>query len=284
MRSPITSFLLASALGLASMITESNAITYPIDGRSLMPGYGSSAVLTRGINLAFCSATVIAEGVAITAAHCNARVGEKIMFVDDLVDDTPDTQARSITKFLPHPGYKFRVLKERPSPYSSSTGKQGRTMYDIALVFFDGSLPDHIIPAKLSERIMDDDFEFSGIGYGDYRALKTVKDLPFPIVKMRAYKGAITAVKTGKYYELGEHVIQMKSNVRGSYWCYGDSGGGLFSRKGDEDVLEGVESYVLGDPRNVECDREVAHFVRIDKLYEWITGSIEAASTPDALD
>lgn len=254
---------------------ESSSITYPSEPRRFSVGFNASGVLVKGFNLNYCSVTAIAENAAITAAHCNPRVGHKVKFVDELYAKTGEAYSRTIYKVISHEKYLFRVREEPPSRFSSSTGKQGRTQFDIAIVFFSGGLPSNVVPAILSADLPKENFEFTGIGYGDYKSLRTISPQPANFVELRAYKAAIRAKHTGKFYEDNDHVVQLRSINEGAYWCYGDSGGGLFSGNSQDPVVEGIESYVLGDPRNVECSRGVAHFVRIDKLRDWIEDALD---------
>jgi V8-like Glu-specific endopeptidase len=195
---------------------------------------------------ALCTASVIGDDIAVTAAHCVRSRGPKpvLLFGRDL--QGPETVKRPITAMKVHPQWK------------KSRG-QGMDEGDIALVKFQGGLPQGYQPVATadSDKILRRGKRAVLAGYG-------ISDAHNRTGSGKLRKAAVTIAdpRPGK-----TEMILDQSHGKGA--CHGDSGGPAYVRSGRKTILAGVtnRSYPAGAPD--DCAHQVV-YTKIGAYRSWI--------------
>ncbi len=172
-----------------------------------------------------CSAVLIAPSVALTAAHCVLKIDLKQLFI--VADDaTYSVYARhTVSSVLIHPKY---------NPANGIIPKIDAPNYDLALIKFDGVLPDRFTPAMYLDSASDRKNIWPVVaGYG-YTSRQKMDPgiLRFTLLKVESYLSA------QNYFSADQS--------QGHGVCLGDSGGPVFFTHGDDFILMGITSAVAG--------------------------------------
>lgn len=158
----------------------------------------------------YCSATIISNNTLLTAAHC---VNENEPWVLIHFSGLEGTLSRTASRSLRHEGYQ---------------DLQGTTRNDVALIFFEGGLPDGFLPATILpvDKALEigDDMQVAGYGAGG----------PLGVL-------AKLNLKVSDFLD-GKKLIKFaQTATRGI--CHGDSGGPAFKVINNQLYLAGVASY-----------------------------------------
>lgn len=238
-------------------------------------------ILTADGNAVFCSAVLVAENLALTAAHClrGARDVTALFFGPNLLGNAA---AARVTAWQQHPQYAHGTL-----PASAD--------FDIAWVRLDGPLPPGVRPALIEA---DHDRLRPGetatlVGYGKTSEWEMHGDferrnVDLPVLEILAHQKRL-----GKYNYDNLITLGVTPN-RGA--CDGDSGGPLYVRHGNTvrvaGITHGVDVFpdipIAADDDVDICAAGKVAYVAVGPHLTWIENSsgillpaVEEA--PDAL-
>lgn len=215
-------------------------------------------VLRRGEQVrSFCTATLLSNELAITAAHCaDVFTKAKVEVMFGLAEEGAAVQFRPLVQFVTHEQYID--LQESNEPARSNRERQststpgatpmveqiqnylpkireafGVDHYDLTLVRFSGGLPEGYVPAKVSRGDQISDLSRVILaGYGDTSGVSQLDSKPGQLRK--------TQVPVAKLDYSSTEFITDESR---SGSCRGDSGGPVFFQTlGGEVELVGVTS------------------------------------------
>ncbi len=209
-------FFVATWAGLAS----AQAINGGISGPSDLAAQTAMIVSTRG---SYCTGTVIARDLMITAAHCVQPASNYAV----TVESGGSTRVVQVARIVLHPKYKPNQFETRvPSP-------------DMAILKLSEPFPARYQPARISADTalpkLGDNFVLAGFGFvrdGDEKSLGKLRSVSLPAVGT-----------TG-----GIMVRLSASNGSSNGACTGDSGGPAF--RGGE--LAGVIGWI-STPAGKNC-------------------------------
>ncbi len=168
-----------------------------------------------------CSAVLIGQNVALTAAHCVLNAAKTNLFI--VADDATFAVSawHGVSQVLIHPNY---------NPKNSIIPQVNAATYDLALVKFAGVMPERFGAASI---MMPNTDRFNiwpvvaGYGYTS-REKVDVGILRFTLLKVNSY-----IIKQNFFYA---------DQTNGHGICNGDSGGPVFMTRGDDFVLIGITS------------------------------------------
>jgi len=198
----------------------------------------------------FCSGTVIAPDVFLTAGHCLAGVNDVSILgitFDNNFFSAPEDHVISPVSYVVHPLY----------------GHDQANLYDLALVFLPAGSTIGITPAKLTTAGLLDDLsahgdlhgvDFTSVGYG---VLADWKHGP-PQLWLEGWRNYASAplmalTPTQIYLNINEDA------TGGGGACYGDSGGPIFLPVNGEDTLVGFTT-----KRSDKYCRAMTTYYRLD--------------------
>jgi V8-like Glu-specific endopeptidase len=228
----VTAVVLGLVLGLGSI---ASAITFGQPDGNQHPNVGAMIVQEPdGEYYLYCSGTLIAPDVFLTASHCTVAAAAYGADPDDVYvtfDSVYDSAAT-----LHHGTYEI----------NPNYGHDMHDLHDVAVIILDGPVPG-ITPAQLPPAGLLDDMkkahelkghEFVTVGYGRLRNEKTRGPHAIGGAGERYY--AEQTFQALKPYWLQ---ISMNPSTGSGGTCYGDSGGPHFL--GDSDMV--VSLTVTGD-------------------------------------
>lgn len=183
----------------------------------------------------FCSGTLIAPTVFLTAGHCmDLLVGTDfpiyVSFDKQIIDEGADANLIQVTGFQVHPSY----------------GHDQANLYDLAVIFLPKGSTKGIKPAKVTTLGLLDDYAASGrltsavfasVGYGN-QAFWKKGPTQFYRDGWRNYSFAplMALTPTQMYLNINEDATE------GGGACFFDSGGPVFLTEGAERTLVAVIS------------------------------------------
>lgn len=193
------------------------------------PAHGAVAALTYGqTSSAFCSATLIAPDVVLTAAHCVGWASPGVIFVYFGGDVEAGGQWVGVSKVMPHPRYSRQGFE-----------------WDIGLLRLSGPAPADAtpipaLPAHLGLTVDDEGAEVEFVGFGRTESNTSGTKLTVP--------GSIARVCDGPEvcaYGGGGEVAPraFAYSMSGGGPCSGDSGGPAFILRDGVEHVAGVTSY-----------------------------------------
>lgn len=180
----------------------------------------------------YCSATIISDNMLLTAAHC---ISENEPWVLIHFSGLEGALSRSASRSLRHENYQ---------------DLQDTTRNDIALVFFDGGLPEGFLPVTIlpADKALDIDDELQLAGYGAGGPQGTLAKVK---LKVNAFLDANRLIKFAQTAQKGI--------------CHGDSGGPAFKIVNNRLYLAGVASYA----NELDCNG-YSVYTRATNFIEWI--------------
>ncbi|MBI3544333.1 MAG: S1 family peptidase [Deltaproteobacteria bacterium] len=177
---------------------------------------------------AFCSATIVAEDLVVTAAHCVRNSHDiEVLFETDTVSEK-NPRRRPIVGYELAPGY------DPDDEHPERRDPPPRNRADFALVRFTGGLPAGFNPAQLvpADHVFHDADEIELAGYGGTFDHTTPND---PVGILRAGHARLRDAR----FSPTELQIDA-SEESSSHNAGGDSGGPALVRIGGEPYLFGV--------------------------------------------
>ncbi|MGZ3773271.1 MAG: S1 family peptidase [Pseudobdellovibrionaceae bacterium] len=182
----------------------------------------------------YCSATIISNKTLLTAAHC---VGQNEPWVLIHFAGLDGIETRKASHSLRHEAYQ---------------DLQDTTRNDMALVFFDGGLPQNFTAASILDPAKELQIgeELQVAGYGQGGPLGTLAKLNLKVVDFLDQKRLIKLDQTTE---------------RGI--CHGDSGGPAFKLINNQMYVVGVASYT----NEMDCSG-YSVYTRASNYIQWIQG------------
>lgn len=180
----------------------------------------------------YCSATIIRENMLLTAAHC---LSENEPWILIHFSGLEGAESRKTSRFLRHEDYQ---------------DLQETTRNDLALVFFDGGLPEGMLPVSILPLDKDleigDELEVAGYGRGSPQGV---------LAKISLKVGDFINSKTLiKFFQTAQSGI-----------CHGDSGGPAFKIVNGSLYLAGVASYA----NEIDCSA-YSVYTKATNYINWI--------------
>lgn len=264
---------LGSTLGCASNAEEEESGS---DGSEIKggkadartaPAVGALVSVFPGVNgelfQAFCTATLIAPKLVVTAKHCTLQARGKWGFATGAFGTSDITTGRGPDRF---------VQADHAEEETTITGGDGVGLgSDVALVHLKQAITD-IEPLAIDGLVASDvGTSFGVVGYGVNKAsvagerrsakvivmARTGKVLP-PLVSFAEYarRSGGTVAENRAAYDgmklLEGYEAVTGHDASGAQLCNGDSGGPLLGTRGGQLKVVGVASYVLATPKE-EC-------------------------------
>lgn len=215
---------------------------------------------TLNAKSAFCSGVIIAPDAILTAAHCAEAPDKKMyyaVFATSMKEalKNPASSVRQITKAVKHPGYPDRMVVESwgevvrndfiKSPDTWLKDNPNTAPHDIAIVKFEGGLPEGFTPAELVAAEDAAPTEITIAGYGI-----TSKTLFDDGGLLRAVSGVRVHSENddsrGRNWIVAGDTVPVDLLDKGSEAprgaCPGDSGGPAFTGEGENLRVTGVMS------------------------------------------
>jgi secreted trypsin-like serine protease len=237
MRSVVT---LAALLCFATISTSSYAIVNGSASPAAQDYVVQIAIEQKGKMVPFCTGTLIAKNLVITARHCTGELS---------------ADEESITSYTPTKLKFYFGIGAGPKTIDKTPEAQGKTIFtngkkdllpDIALVELDKELDIPIVPIRLGSSAAKGE-AFDVVGYG------LTEDHRYPNVRQQRKGLKIALVAPGKsdFFSLTDGEFQF-----GEAACAGDSGGPALSA--ETGALIGIASRVTNG--QARSDTEVASF------------------------
>lgn len=240
--------------------TEMQNATYPIIDGTPDTDPTHEAVVAVYFNhryWSFCSGTMIAPGVVLTAAHC-AYHRPKDRFEILFGPNAQDAIHRKVTSLWIHPDYDPSLL--------------GRG--DLCLMRFSGGSPVDAepippLPASLALTSEDEGKTLQFTGYGVTEKGQFTQKLTVKTTLSHVCNEAESCAGLG-FSNKERTICYDETDVGGP--CSGDSGGPAFMFRDNHEYVVGVTSY---------GDRNCMHFgcsVKVDRYEDWITAFLSATT------
>lgn len=217
----------------------------------------------NGMRQSYCTATLIAKNIVLTAAHC---------FDSDLIPDVKSfnvvfsTQVVDFGTRISRPGV---ATKSHPD-YNSLQRKPRLYDHDIAIAMFSGDLPQGFAPVSIDSDVAADysNADVYVYGYG----------------RLYDYTGTPGDYGSGGGGYLRRGVMRVNATYNQTpdryfiaptsknFVCQGDSGGPEFYNKGDVLKVIGVNSAAIGDllPNGKQLCRGVSQATKVAPFASWI--------------
>jgi V8-like Glu-specific endopeptidase len=203
-----------------------------------------------------CSATLIARDMALTAAHCveDGTDGMMVIFGPNIRTDV---------------GTAVRVLGSEVPRSWDAQSQEIKDLGDIAVIHFDGELPDGFVPVRLAPAKL-------ALAAGD-----TVTLAGYGITRAGSETGAGVLRKAqvkivDPDFGKTEMIFDQTSGVGA---CHGDSGGPAFFTRSGKTYLVGVTNRSYPNDAPDDCKQQVV-YVKTAPYLKWIASSEKALRTP----
>jgi secreted trypsin-like serine protease len=227
-RRPLVASSLALLLALVLLVTPALAITHGQPDGDGHPYVGALVGTLDGVTVPYCSGTLIAPDVFLTAAHCYLGTDRVALTFDS--EYTPEATLHYGT-FHGNPLYR----KAQSDPH------------DIAVVVLDAPV-DGIEPAQLPGagllKTLGRDQQFTTVGYG---AQEPVNQPGGPVHEYRD----VREFSVSSFNALNPGYLRLSQNpARGDGGaCYGDSGGPNFIGAGSSETKVIAAITITGDAK-----------------------------------
>jgi secreted trypsin-like serine protease len=184
-------------------------------------------------DMQYCSATIIGEGLLLTAAHCTSNTDTWVLIHFDGLEGK---FSRNADRFVRHENYKDMFGADSQN--------------DIALVFFSGGLPNGFVPVSIlpADISLNRGDEIQLAGYGDGGPI-----------------GILAKVKLILSDFLNSNSLIKFSQTKSYGICHGDSGGPAFKEVAGRLYLAGVAAYA----NEMDCSG-YSVYTRATPYLEWI--------------
>ena len=218
------------SLLLTLLLASPNAIAInggiPVDWRT--PMAQTFVSLAEGdcngdLSRSFCSGVLLSDRALVTAAHCLYGKDTKRLFVTLGTDGNRSDSLRPASRIVIHPSYQ---------PYGNQL-PQIRNTSDIALLFFEGGLPQGYLPALLASSLQN-----SARGHG--------------VISIAGFgnpnRGVLYACNTQVQ---NQNFSNSEIELYGYSSCSpngGDSGGATYQVIGNRIVLFGIHNWGWSNP------------------------------------
>ena len=214
------------AIVLLMVAAPAFAITYGQEDDGRHPNVGALVGTFNGQSYPYCSGTLIAPAVFLTAAHCDIGTTEvKVTF------DTKYTSDSKLYSGTFHADPRYDQSQSDP--------------HDIAVVIFDKPIRG-LSPAKLPKQGQFDrvgkDQKFTAVGYGGQAPVNQPGGPVIGYLDIRMFAvSTFSAVNPG-YMRLSQNPATGNGGT-----CYGDSGGPNFLGAGDSETAIVAGITITGD-------------------------------------
>lgn len=184
-------------------------------------------------DMQYCSATIIGEGLLLTAAHCTSNTDTWVLIHFDGLEGK---NSRDADRFVRHENYKDMFGAD--------------SLNDIALVFFSGGLPNGFVPVSIlpADISLNRGDEIQLAGYGDGGPI-----------------GTLAKVKLTLSDFLNNNTLIKFNQTKSHGICHGDSGGPAFKEFAGRLYLAGVAAYA----NEMDCSGHSV-YTRATPYLDWI--------------
>lgn len=192
----------------------------------------SIVAIYNSVTTELCTGSLLPGNIVLTAAHCIGSTPESMFVLFD-TNLSSKSERRQVLKTKVHPLWQYQIDKGRAP-----------VVGDIALILFNGSVPEKYKPAKMlgDLRELKDSAEVVIAGFGMFDGVK--KD------GSGTLRQATIKIAKADYNQ-----IEVKLDQRnGQGACHGDSGGPAYIFNNGEYLLWGITSRGSEDP-NDECSQ-----------------------------
>lgn len=221
-----------------------------------------------------CTGTLIAKNAVLTAAHCmdpNYTAKSRIVNVvfETNYGSGRGNEVRKVTGMKPHPKYN--------TMYDPETGIKGKSLdNDIALVFFEGTIPSGYAIAALDTDLKADYSGKTSIFYGYGRSKEysgsNNEPLNFSIGQLRMGELKISDKFTKEPFRYSS----IENNPQTQNACQGDSGGPQFIVDGRGARVIGVTSSAgVSTTTGILCSYGKTTATRVAYFASWIEQQIK---------
>ena len=180
----------------------------------------------------YCSGTIISDHNILTAAHC---IGEGDNWILIHFKGLESSISRKATRFFRHENYQ---------------DMQETTRNDVALIFFDGGLPDKMRPVELLSKVdplvLGEDLIIGGYGAGSPQGTL-----------------AKIMLKVSDFLDNRNLIKFNQTSTKGI--CHGDSGGPAYKMINGKLYLAGLASYA----NEIDCSSFSVYTIAM-QFFDWI--------------
>lgn len=213
-------------------------------------------ILLMGDSQAICTGSLVSENVVLTAAHCVVGIdGAVVVYGADLEKAAKDKKYLKVTNVFVHPSYSEAAKKDS---------------HDIALVRFEGKLPDSYAPTALlsDTSLLSKGLQVTLAGYGasseengDLSGSAVLRKTTVPLANPQFSKTEMSF-----------------SSSSGSGACHGDSGGPAFATVKGQTVLVGVTSRTTDPKGGCHKDSIYTNVAPYKDMIEKMAAKLQASS------
>jgi hypothetical protein len=206
-----------------------------------------------------CTGSLLSKEFIVTAAHCIPPTPQDLILIFDRDLESQTAAYRSAINFAINPAWEKREMEKVD-------------IGDIALIHFDGGLPDgyEVVPILKDPSLLNDGtmITLAGYGYSDGEKLTGAN-------KLRKVDIQIKQIKFGETEALLDQ-------TGGKGACHGDSGGPAYLAKDGGLFLWGITSRGVVDESTVfvnDCSEKAVASTHLAPYLEWIHATMERLKT-----
>lgn len=244
--------------------------------------FKSTVALTQAYGgSSFCTGTVIADKIVVTAAHCledlDPRAKISVRFGNPAVLQDQSIVMRSVEKIIPHPNFKLDELEGKYVKYNGKVVPQHLVdaPNDIAILKLKSSIPSWAMamPIQDADYVLKKDEEVVLAGFGADEVTWSKVWTPYGKQDIPEGSGGnILREVESKVYLVNGLASELYFANKNKVSCWGDSGGPAFYKNIDGAIeLIGATSRAM---KHGEYCEESVIYTDVRKFKSWIDSEI----------